>query len=569
MALSARPGIVALATLLYAARAPGLAAPKVGHAARHGVTAKPLGDTVSGPQSQVPGPRKPETSRKSQPHPSAPIETLQFDGANSNDNLPFFKDVFPPPDPSGAAGPDHYFQAINLVFRIFDKSGNTVVGPLPTDSFWSGLGGSCETGNANTPIVRYDQLADRFLVSQAAFDPSDGSIHECIAVSTTGDPTGTYNQYDFPLADGSVATSARMGLWPDGYYLTVNQFSGFADAGFGVYAFDRSAMLDGQPATFVYADAGATHPNTLWGLPADLDGTTPPPVGAANVAVALGSPSLDGSPSDLIHVWHFHVDFGTPENSTFTGPDDVAIDPFTPLDCGTPTQGCVPQLDSGQLLQASPNRLMYRLPYRNFTDHESLVANFTVDAGEGRAGIRWFELRDPNGAPVVFQQATYAPDDDSHRFVGAIAMDRVGNVALGYSKSDATIHPSLAVTGRLVLDPPGTMGAESVFFEGPNSQPPVVGLWGFYSSMAMDPASDCTFWFTGEYTGVPAPFLCACWLCDLATAVFGANPRNRNGRKRAASPRLGPHTAFRQPGMSQTLRFIRRTAEQTDSHNVL
>jgi hypothetical protein len=503
MTLRARPGIVALGMLLLAARAPGLVASRIGREARHGVSAKPLRE-VAGSRFQVPGPKK-ETVRKAHPGPSAPIENLQFDGATSNDNLPFFKDVFPPPDANGAAGIDHYFQAINRVFRIFDKSGNTVLGPLPTDSLWSGLGGVCETGNVNTPLVKFDALAARWFVSQAGFDPSDASTHVCIAVSQTSDPTGTYYQYDFPIDPSSIATSARVGIWPDGLYLTINQFKGFANAGFGVYAFDRQAMLAGNPAAFVYADAGTTNPETLWGLPADLDGTAPPPIGAPNVALALGSPSLDGSSNDLIHVWSFHVDFETPENSTFEGPVDVPIDPFTPLECGGPTEGCVPQLDSDQLLQATPNRLMYRLAYRNFTDHEALVSNFTVDAGEGRAAIRWFELRDPNGAPFVFQQATYAPDD-SYRFVGSIAMDHVGNMALGYSKSDATIHPSLAVTGRLVLDPPGTMEEESVFFEGPNSQPPVVGSWGFYSSMALDPVDDCQFWFTAEYTGEPAPY---------------------------------------------------------------
>jgi hypothetical protein len=135
------------------------------------------------------------------------------------------------------------------------------------------------------------------------------------------------------------------------------------------------------------------------------------------------------------------------------------------------------------------------------------VTNFTVDGagGANRAAIRWLELRDPNGSPAIYQQGTYAPDD-SYRFIGSVAMDRSGNMALGYSKSDETIHPSLAVTGRLVGDPPGTMGSENAFFEGPNSLPPVVGFWGRSSSMAVDPSDDCTFWFTAEYIGDPAPF---------------------------------------------------------------
>ena len=492
------------ASLLLAAV--GLAAEKApvraGREMRHGVS-KPLSEIARTSLARAKAGASSEV--KSNPAPSGSFPLIQFDGATANDNLPFFKDVFPPPDPNGAAGPDHYFQAINLVFRIFDKEGNTLLGPLPTASLWSGLGGVCETGSVRTPIVRYDQLANRWVVTQSGLDTADASVHACFAVSVTPDPTGSYNQYDFLIDPDAIATSARIGMWPDGYYLTVNQVDGFANAGFGIYALDRNAMINGDPASFIYANPGETLPETLWGLPSDFDGMLPPPPGAPNVSAAIGHPGVDGSAEPVLHTWRFHVDFENPGNSSLEGPFDVAIEDFTPLDCGTPTQGCVPQLDSTQLLQASPNRLMYRMPYRHFDDHESLVATFTVDAGNGQAAVRWFELRDPAGAPFVFQQSTYAPDA-SHRFVGSIAMDHGGNIALGYSKSDATIHPSLALTGRLAGDPPGHMGSEDTFFEGPNSQPPVVGLWGSYSSISIDPHDDCTFWFTAEYTGEPAPF---------------------------------------------------------------
>ena len=474
-----------------------------GRAARRG-TSKPLSEGTR--TKAIPAkPSAPVPKRADAPAPSAPIIGIHFDGASANDNLAFYEDVFPPPDANGAAGFDHYVQAINLVFRIFDKFGTPVLGPLPTASLWAEAGGVCATGVVRTPQVRFDRLAGRWVVSQGGFDPSDASAHVCIAVSMTPDPTSAWHAYDFVLAAGSVATSARLGIWPDGYYVTVNQASGFDDAGFGIYAFDRSAMLNGQPASFVYANPGATLADTLWGLPADVDGLDGVSPGAPNLTAAVGHPALDGSVAAVLHTWRFHVDFATPENSTLEGPLDVPIDDFTPLDCGTPTEGCVPQLDSTQLLQATPNRLMYRLPYRRFDDYEALVGTFTVDGGEGRAALRWFELRDPAGDPFVFQQATFAPDA-SHRFVGSIAMDQGGNIALGYSKSDATIHPSLAVTGRLVGDPPGFMGSEDVFFEGPNSQPPVVGLWGSYSSMALDPTDECTFWFTSEYIGESVPF---------------------------------------------------------------
>ncbi|HEY3203077.1 MAG TPA: hypothetical protein VGL03_05395, partial [Thermoanaerobaculia bacterium] len=433
--------LVAPASAAYAAGA--LAAsdrsqvpPRVGHAARYGVSPKPLREIridSRGPSTPEPprileapsAPRPPggrhETDPVLQmrPSPSAPAELLQFDGATENDNLPFSGKEFVPPDANGAAGPSHYFQTINVVFRVFDKSGNLVLGPLPNASLWTGLGGICETSDAKTPYVKYDILAGRWFVSQGAFDSSDGSSHQCIAVSTTDDPTGTYSRYDFVIDVSSSATKSRFGIWPEAYYMTVNQFAGFNPAGFGIYAFDRIAILSGGPATYQYVNPGVTNPSSIWGLPSDLDGVTPPPPGSPNVSIALGADFIDGSPNDLIHIWKFHADFGNPGNATFEGPVDVPIAPFDALDCGNANlgQGCVPQLDSDQLIQANPSILMYRLAYRNFGTYESLVTNFTVDgaAGDNRAAVRWFEVRDPNGVPSVYQEGTYVPDD-SHRF---------------------------------------------------------------------------------------------------------------------------------------------------------
>ena len=290
--------------------------------------------------------------------------------------------------------------------------------------------------------------------------------------------------------------------------MTVNQFGDSGSAGFGIYAFDRVAMLAGAPASFEYVNPGESLPATPWGIPSDLDGFTAPPAGSPNLSIALGAPDLDGSPSGMLHVWRFHADFVNPGNATFEGPEDVSIDPFAALDCGNPNlgEGCVPQLGSGQLIQANPSILMYRLAYRNFADHEALVTNFTVDAGGNHAAIRWLELRLQNGSTLGLPAGHLRAPDESHRFTGSIAMDSFGNIALGYTKSDATIHPSLAVTGRLAGDPLGTMGSENTFFEGPESLPPVVGFWGSYSSMAVDPTDGCTFWFTAEYIGEAAPF---------------------------------------------------------------
>ncbi len=378
------------------------------------------------------------------------------------------------------------------------------------------------------------------MVSQFAFPNfPDGPFHQCIAVSTSGDPTGTYSQYDFVYSDTLLNDYPHFGVWPDGYYMTVNEFQapGFGGVGAGVVAFDRIAMLAGLPATairFEILQEGGL-------LPSDLDGLTPPPAGSPNYVL-----TFDTDPPRLSE-WRFHADFATPADSTLTGPISIPISSFDVPVCGDPREACIEQLDSSELLEDLGGRLMYRLAYRNFGDHESLVTNFTVNAAApgSQAAVRWCEVRDPNAVPVLYQEGTYAPDA-SHRFMGSIAMDAVGNIALGYSKSDATMYPSLAVAGRLAEDTPGTLGAEDVFFSGTGSQTDTGSRWGDYSAMSVDPTDDCTFWFTGEYYQTTGSYD---WHTRVASFRFpscttgptgilegvvtdGANPHLRRGRRR-------------------------------------
>ena len=142
---------------------------------------------------------------------------------------------------------------------------------------------------------------------------------------------------------------------------------------------------------------------------------------------------------------------------------------------------------------------MFRLAYRNFGDHEALVVNHTVDASSGQAGVRWYEVRDPGGAPVLYQQGTYAPDNN-HRWMGSVAQDRIGNIALGYSVSSSSVFPSVRYTGRLAEDPTGLMTQdEAVLVAGGGSQTHASSRWGDYSMLSVDPVDDCTFWYTQEY----------------------------------------------------------------------
>jgi len=435
----------------------------------------------------------------------------QFEGGSDADNDTIGAGRVAPPDPTGDVGPNHYVQFVNLFFTIYDRSGAPVLGPLPGNAFWAGLGTACETSNDGDPIVQYDQLADRWMVAQFALPNfPDGPFHQCVAVSATPDPTGEYYQYDFVFDDTLMNDYPKLAVWPDAYYMTANEYQSpdFQFVGTGALAFDRAAMLAGEPATMVRIDI----PEEGGVLPSDLEGATPPPAGSPNFLL-----TFNVDPPRLTE-WRFHADFTNADQSSLDGPFDIPISAFDVPVCGNPREACVPQLGSSELLEVLGGRVMYRLGYRRFADHESLLTNFTVNAAApgSQAAIRWCELRDPNGTPTLQQEGTFAPDGE-HRWMGSIAMDAVGNVALGYSKSGGDMYPSLAVTGRLVGDTAGTLSAESVFLAGGGSQVDSNSRWGDYSTMSVDPTDDCTFWFTGEYYAATGPYD---WHTRVATFRF-------------------------------------------------
>jgi hypothetical protein len=428
---------------------------------------------------------------------SIPDPINSFDGVGNLDGVL-------PPDTNGDVGPNHYVQWVNLHFQIFDKNGTSLYGPAAGNTLWQNAVGqdACKNFNDGDPIVLYDQQADRWVMTQFALpNYPDAPFYECIAVSATGDPTGSYYLYQFQF--DVMNDYPKLGIWPDGYYMTVNQFASGSGiwAGAGVVAFERDKMLAGDPsAQMVYFDLKTVNSNFGGLLPADWDGILPPPVGSPNYVVEVDDSSYL-PPSDALRLWKFHVDWTTPANSTLglSGqPNSVLpVADFTPI-CPS-TRNCISQPNTVQKLDAIGDRLMYRLQYRNFGDHEALVTNHTVDAGSGKAGIRWYEIRDPGGTPVIHQQGTYAPDAEN-RWMGSIAMDGNGNMALGYSVSSSTIYPSIRYTGRLATDPAGEMSrGEGEMVTGGGSQTSSHARWGDYSMMSVDPSDDCTFWYTQEY----------------------------------------------------------------------
>ncbi|HEV7744958.1 MAG TPA: hypothetical protein VGO56_08170 [Pyrinomonadaceae bacterium] len=416
-----------------------------------------------------------------------PSPLLNFDGIG----YPGVSCNCAPPDTNGEVGASQYVQMVNEGFQVFNKStGASVLGPSGITTLWSGFGGVCQSNGSGDPVVMYDQIANRWVITQFAgvSVPTD----ECIAVSTTSDATGSYNRYDFHLGS-NFFDYPHLGVWPDGYYMSMNVFNAAGTAFLGpqAFAFDRTKMLSGLPASFVAGPLGGGSEDVY--LPADLDGSVLPPAGAPATFVEFPG-------AGAYKLFHFHVDFATPANSSFTLFSSPAAAGFSTL-CAT-TRSCVPQSGTTNRLDGIGDRLMFRLAYRNFGDHESVVGNYTVSSG-GVAGIRWFELRNVTNGPVTkFQESTYQPDT-TWRWMGSTAMDQQGNLALGYSASSSAIHPQIRYAGRLASDPLNTLTqAESTLFAGAGSQTGTLDRWGDYSDMTIDPVDDCTFWYTQEY--IPA-----------------------------------------------------------------
>ena len=378
-----------------------------------------------------------------------PDPEFSFEGNRNSENA----GAVSPPDTNGDIGPNHYLHSVNLIFSVYNRAGSRVLGPLPTNAIWAGFGGLCQTTNSGDPIALYDHMADRWLLSQFT-PPGTPPFHQCIAISQTGDPTGAWHRYDFQLPSTVFNDYPKFGVWPDAYYMSASG-RGIPGPPTDIYAFERPQMLTGGTARLVFfrtdASLGYVTP-----LPADLDGP-PPPAGAPEPFVGVKQ-----SVPQALYVFRFHVDWTNPANSTFgiNGlPNDTltSVAPFT-LICPT-TRDCVRQPPPATIgLDALAGRyVMYRPQYRNFGTHESIVFNHTVDAGATRAGVRWYEIRDPNGTPVLHQQGTYAPADGVNRWMGSAAMDKFGNLAIGYSVSSTTVFPGIRYAGRLASDPLGEL----------------------------------------------------------------------------------------------------------------
>lgn len=423
------------------------------------------------------------------PTPSA---LLNFDGLGNGGG---YTPNAAPPDTNGAIGATQYVQWVNEAFAVYSKTtGARLAGPTNGNQLFTALGAThqCAVTNDGDPVVQYDKANDRWVLTQfAVTNGTTKGFYECIAVSQTSDATGAYNVYAFKQPNFN--DYPKFGVWADGYYATYNMFSGNTFTGARLCAYDRAKMLTGAAATEQCFQLSSSFGGVL---PADIDGHTAPPAGAPEYFVNFGSNSLN--------VWKMHTDWTTPASSTITGPSTISVAAFSEA-CAGGT--CIPQGGTTQQLDSLADRLMYRLAYRRFADgHEALALNHSVNPGTGPlSGIRWYELRITSNTPSLFQQGTYAVDSNS-RWMGSIAMDKVGNVAVGYSVSGTSLSPSIRFATRAPGDAAGTLGAESSIIAGGGSQTGSLSRWGDYSAITVDPVDDCTFWYTTEYLKATGSF---------------------------------------------------------------
>lgn len=403
-----------------------------------------------------------------------------------------------PPDTTGDVGPNHYVQWVNLRYSIYtltrapvtnEITGFNLVAGFPKQGnvVWQGFGGRCQSDNDGDPIVQYDQLADRWVLTQ--FAVSGSPFTQCVAVSTGPDPTGTYHRYAFSYAN-DFNDYPKMGVWPDAYYITYNMFrNGRTFRGNRVCALERDKMLIGAAARQLCAQTSTAHHSLE---PADLEGAILPPAGSRNFLLSITTSTMN--------FWRFAVNW-TAGTGTLTGPTAIAGVTFSRA-CGGGV--CIPQPGTAQRLDSLADRLMYRLSYRNLGTREALVINHSVATG-GVSGIRWYELQNVTGqtmnsaTPTVRQQGTFSPSAD-FRWMGSAAMDKTGGIAVGYNISNSSsIKPSIRYAYRAPLDPLGTLGNETNILIGPGIQTATLSRWGDYSTISVDPVDGCTMVFTSQF----------------------------------------------------------------------
>jgi uncharacterized repeat protein (TIGR01451 family) len=430
-----------------------------------------------------------------------------------------------PPDTDGDVGPNHYIQSVNSSIRIHDKTGNVLAGPITYNSFFSAMGTSTPCGNnqnGGDGIVFYDHMADRWIISDFAFSafPGAGPFHQCIGVSKTSDPiSGGYWLYAVQVDPGNptwVGDYPKFGLWPDGYYMSVNTFlNNTTFTGVRVYALDRNSMINGGPANTISFPITAANLGDQYSLvPASFRTGSPPPANQPEWFMDINSSAVAGTVETQVFVRRFHVDFATPANSFFGAgathaPDGIiTVNGFVDAFDATSGTAIVPNgtATTTQYLDTLGDKLMYPLVYQNLGGVESIWSSHTVNNNQGGTGptaIRWYQFNMTGNtipATPAQQQSFNNGGDGLWRAMPSINVDNQGNASIGYTASSATVNPGIRYAGRLATDPANTMAqGEAVMTPGTGHQTDTSGRWGDYSSMFVDPSDGCTFYHTNEY----------------------------------------------------------------------
>ncbi len=454
---------------------------------------------------------KAEYEKQSHPEIDAVLQKVYSEEAkNSKGIIQNFSGIgnqfgIAPPDTDGDVGISHYVQMVNNGFRVFDKTGNALSPVLPLSLIWSSLGTQLNNINDGDPIVLYDEMADRWVFMQFK---STSPYYLLIAVSVNSDPLGGYYAYGYSFTD--FQDYPKLGVWPDGYYVSTNKFNGsglFTGTMCGV--FERDQMLIGNPgARLLQNNFGGSLADPYCFLPSDLDGVEPP----ANTPNTFAYIDYWNTPQRL-KLFQFTTNWSIPSLTSTSSYINVAGITLLSSD--------LPQPYSGQSLDPLDDRLMFRLQYRNFGTYQTLVTNHTVDAGSNRAGIRWYELRNGGSGWGLYQSGTYAPNDGYHRWMGSIAMNRNGDIALGYSITGSTLNPSIRYTGRLSGNTLGTMTVSETTIQTGGGSQTGTNRWGDYSCMSIDPVDDYTFWYTQEYMQNTSS---SPWRTRIASFQFGTAP---------------------------------------------
>jgi len=459
-----------------------------------------------GRPADVPGQPDPLRQTDEFPVPGAgptPAPTLNFPGLSDDLNSAVVGTRIVPPDTEGDVGLNYYVQWINLIFAVYDKSTGAIApggGPFAGNSIWNGFGGACQTTNNGDPVVLFDHLANRWLLTQFAINQGI----ECMALSQTSDPRGPYDRWALVVSPGEQNDYPKIGLMPDAYYMSTRDFPSNDGTFAGFVAVDRAAMLAGNPnPTVIKFNLPCGNPDCPDGVqPPHLEGPAPA-AGTPGIFTRFWDDQFEGTGfgSDGIRLWELDPNFANPGASTFTELPYVTGTNYDSTMCGFFQRSCVPQPSPGEGLDPADELQMYRSQYRHWGTHDSIVLAITVDAtGSNVAGMRWAELRNSGGGWSLYQEGTYAPADGLNRWMGSIAMNDDGAIALGYNVSSSAVRPSIRYVTRCPSDPLGTMpGGEVEIIAGTGVQQSSSNRWGDYSAMSVDPVDGTSFWYTGEY----------------------------------------------------------------------